>query len=309
MSGQAHDGLAAAFAQNGWFSGLDGDAMEQKGAQRFNNPAGGVLHANAAAAGNDHQITAVLGCFYNLIKLLFLILQDAVILRLRPGGGEQSLEHGAVHIPDLAGAGLLLRRHQLIPGGEDAHPELLHHRHLNAADGGQGANVPVGEQAAFFQHRLAGVHIVPLKDHVLAGGGGLGDADAAVAIVLGILDHDHAVRPGRHGAAGGDGDAAIRLQGLIRPLAHQHLAGLGQDGGDGIGAAKGVPGPDGVAIHGGAVKGRHIFPGSHILCQHAANGGSQRNGLHTAGQGGKFFFYHCQNFFRRFHTEHVTPLG
>ena len=54
MAGQTHDGLAAAFAQNGWLSGLDGDAMEQKAAQRINNAAGGVLHANAAAAGNDH---------------------------------------------------------------------------------------------------------------------------------------------------------------------------------------------------------------------------------------------------------------
>ena len=151
MAGQAHDGLAAAFAQNGWFSGLNGDSMEQKGAQRFNDPAGGVLHTNAAAAGNDHQITAVFSRFYGSFELLFLILQDAIILRFRAKSGEQSLKHGAVHIPDLAGAGLLLRRHQFIPGGEDAHPELLHHRHLNAADGGQGADVPVGQQAALFQ--------------------------------------------------------------------------------------------------------------------------------------------------------------
>ena len=88
MAGQAHNGLAAAFAQNGWFSGFHGDAMEQKGAQRFNNPAGGVLHANAAAAGNDHQITAVLGRFYGSFELLFLILQDALILRFRAKSGE-----------------------------------------------------------------------------------------------------------------------------------------------------------------------------------------------------------------------------
>lgn len=63
MAGQAHNRFAAALAQKGGFAGLDGNAVKQQAAQLFHDPAGGILHAHAAAAGDDHQITGVLRCF------------------------------------------------------------------------------------------------------------------------------------------------------------------------------------------------------------------------------------------------------
>ena len=41
MPGQTHNGLFPGFSQNGWFSGLNGNAVKQKLACGFNDAAGG----------------------------------------------------------------------------------------------------------------------------------------------------------------------------------------------------------------------------------------------------------------------------
>ena len=136
----------------------------------------------------------------------------------------------------------------------------------------------------------------------LSGGGGLGDADLA-AVILGVFDHHNAVRTPGHGTAGGDGHTFLGIQVEFRALAHKDLALQGQDGGDGVGTAEGIPCPDRIAVHGGTVKIGHIFGGGDVLRQHPAHGLGQGDQLRP-GCGSKFSFNQSQNFFRRFHMEH-----
>ena len=231
---------------------------------------------------------------------------DAVVDDLHAEARQHGLQHGTVDVPDLAGAGDSFRRHQLVAGGDDAHGQLFDHGDPDPADGGQCADVLAGQHPALLQDHLAGVHIVPTEDHILSRRGGLADADGAVAVVLGVFDHDHAVGPLRNGTAGGDRHAFLGVQLEFRALAHEDLALEWQDGRDGVGAAEGIPGPDGVAVHGGPVKVRDIFLRGDILGQYPAQGGIQPHLLRLTHKV-KFFFDQSQNFLRRFYMQHIRP--
>ena len=150
------------------------------------------------------------------------------------------------------------------------------------------------------QDHLSGIYIIPPEDHILTGSCGLGNADGPVAIILGVLHHHHAVCALRHCTAGGNGHTLLRVQLKLCALAHEHFPLQRQNGRDGIGAAEGIPRPDGEAIHGGTVKIGHIFLSGNIFRQHPAHSRAQRNQLRSRNRS-KFTFNQSQNFFRRFY--------
>ena len=219
---------------------------------------------------------------------------------LHAKGNKHGFQHGAVHIPHLSGAGSHLRRNQLIAGGNDTDSQLFDYRHLYSADGSQGTDVLGGQHSALLQDHLAGIYIIPPEDHILTGSCGLGNTDGSITVIFGILHHHHTVRPLGHRAACGNGNTFFRIQCKFRTLAHEHFPLQRQNGWDGIGAAEGIPRPDGEAIHGGTVKIGHIFLSGNIFRQHPAHSRAQRNQLRSRNRS-KFTFNQSQNFFRRFY--------
>ena len=222
MSRQTHNGFFPGFAQNGGLAGLDGDAVEQQSPHRFDNPAGGVLDAHTAAAGQQHRVTVRNGFLDFVRQKGFIINDNAVVDDLAAEGGKHGFQHGAVHIPHLSRAGLHLRGHQLVSRGDDTHGEFLRNLHPHLTDGSQGSDIRAGQHPALMQNYLAGIHVIPPENHVHAGSGRLGNTDGAVAVILGVFQHHHAVGVPGHRAAGGNRHAGALIQREIRALAHEH---------------------------------------------------------------------------------------
>ena len=306
MPRQTHNGLFPGLSQNGGLPRLDGNAVEQKPPHRFDNPAGGVLHAHTAAAGQQHRV-AFRNRFGDFFRQKgFVVDDDAVVIYITSEGGEHGFQHRTVHVPHLPRAGLHLRRYQLVSRGNHANGQFFLDINLYLSDGSQGSNIRAGQHPALSQNHLAGIHVIPPEDHVHARCGRFGNADGTIAVVLGVFDHHHAVGVPGHRTAGGDGDTLSCIQGKIRALAHEHCGLQRQNRGNGIAASKGIAGPDGKAVHRGAVKIRHIFPCRHILRQNPPHGVRKGNHFRPL-QRREFRFNHRQNLFRRLYIQHIRP--
>ena len=158
------------------------------------------------------------------------------------------------------------------------------------------------------QHGLPGADVIAAEDEVQTGCAGLENADGAVAVILGIFDHDHAVRASGDGPAGGDigaGAARKRKRGL---LAHLHLADEVEDGRNRVGTAEGIGCAKGIAVHGGAVKIRHVFVCADVLREHAAERGVERHGFGALPDGAELRFDQPEHLLRRFHLQHGLPF-
>ena len=306
MAGQTHNGLFPGFSQNGWLSGLNGNAVKQKLACGFNDAAGGILHSDTAASGQQHGITFRNGLIDLLGKQRLIIHHNPIVDNMAPKCGEHCLQHGTVHVPHLSGAGLRLRRNQLVTGRNDAHGHFFHHRHLHPANGSQRTNVGRRQGASFVQNHLSGIHIIPPENQIHARRRRFGNTDGAVAVVLRVFHHHHTVSTPGHCAAGGNGYTFPLIQQIVGAFAHQHRGLQGQDRRDGIAAAEGVTGANRKAIHCGAVKIRHIFPRRNILRQNSAHSLRQSYKF-CLFKRGKLRFYQRKNFFRRFYIQHTRP--
>ena len=187
--------------------------MEEDLPQGGHDPAGRVLLPDGTPSGQEDHLALRQPLLHRPHKAVFPIGDDAV----KAGQGscllQQGAYHGAVYIPNLAGGRGTLRRHQLIPGGDNPHPQPGHYGYCRYAQGSQGPNILGLQPAAGREYRVSGLHVIPPEDHVVARGYAFEDADGAVAIVLAKLQHLHCIRPLRHLPAGGDGGAVPRGQG------------------------------------------------------------------------------------------------
>jgi hypothetical protein len=116
------------------------------------------------------------------------------------------------------------------------------------------------------QNPLTGAHVLPTDPDVLTSNRLPLEGHLSRALVLGSqLDHDDGVRAGGNRASGHDADAASGIDPEItyRP-SRAHLAREVQ-------GAAGLPDvlpPHREAVHGGAVGGRKVPIGGHVLGQH-----------------------------------------
>ena len=150
MTGQANQRLDTSLAQNGGLAGLDGNTMKQQASHRFDDTAGRILHAHAAAAGKQDCITFGNSFRHFFGKQSFIVNDDTIVDDTHAKGHQHSFQHGAVHIPHLSGAGDDFRRNQLIAGGDNANSQLFHHRNLHPANGSQCANILRGQHSSLF---------------------------------------------------------------------------------------------------------------------------------------------------------------
>ena len=303
MTGKADQGLVARLAHDGGFAGLDGDAVQQQLAHFFYDAAGRVLDAYAAAAGEDHRVALACRLPHLPSQQVLVVHDDPVTDRLRAEVPQHGREQRRVHIAHLSGARNHVGRHQLVPGGDHADAQLPCHGNHRLSDGGQRADILRRKHAAGFQDRFAGIHVVAAEDEVHPRRAGLQDADCAVAVVLGVFDHDRAVGPLGDCPARGNVGAGVPGKAEICRLPHENLADNVQNRWDGVRTAEGVGRPAGVAVHGGAVEVRDIFFRGDIFRQHAASRLGIGNGLRLT-QGLEFLFDQRQHFRRRFHFQH-----
>ena len=141
MARQPDQGLVSGPPQDRGLAGLDGNAVQQELSERFDDAAGRVLHTGAAAAGEDHRVTAFQRITHGIMQQGFIIRDDPVRYRLRPKFTQQRREHRHVHVPHLAGARCLGGRHELVPGGENAHLETWPYRNLRPPDRGERTDI------------------------------------------------------------------------------------------------------------------------------------------------------------------------
>ena len=80
-----------------------------------------------------------------------------------------------------------------------------------------------------------------------------------------MLDHDDRVCPFRDLAAGRDLHAGALRQDAFLVLPHQDFPGIGDHGGQCLGAAVGVSGTNGEPVHGGTGIGRQVFGAQDVL--------------------------------------------
>ena len=158
--------------------------------------------------------------------------------------------------------------------------------HLRHALGGQGARQAGVDQCALGGQQRPGYHVLAALHHVVPTfeGGEQGDAGFGELRALKI---DHAVRALGNLGPGHQMGGLARLHGQGRHLARRD--GLGDLQGHGMLPAglRHVRRPQGIAVVGGAVKGRHVFRRGQIKAQHAPGARRQRHalGLHRRRQG------------------------
>ena len=221
---------------------------------------------------------------------------------------KQRAEQGCVYITDLTGQGLLIRRDELIPGGNDAYFQPALYRDKRLPDGGQSADVLRRENASGPEYDLAGADVVSAENDVHAGGTRLHDADGAVSVVFGILQHDRTVGPLRQCAAGRYIGAVFTKKGKACVLAHANLLLEGENSRNRVGAAEGIRGPECIAVDGGAVEIGHIFLRGDVRGEGAPGCRLERNEFCQPRNGFKLVVNQTKNFLGCLNLQHLSHL-
>ena len=100
--------------------GFESNAVQKQFPKRLNDPAGGVLDADAAAAGEQYRVAFLHSPCDGFPQKILIVHDDAVGMHFGPLLCKQGAEQSSVYIPNLTGQGLLLGRDELVSGRDDA---------------------------------------------------------------------------------------------------------------------------------------------------------------------------------------------
>ena len=221
-----------------------------------------VPHADAAA--RDQRIAAGGSGLEGLGQVPLVIPYASEVDRLPTVGPELREEARAVGVADLARSEPARSPDELVARRDDPHPGSAVDQHRLDAETRQHPHVCRRERGTRSEDLVADRDVVTGAAHVGVPPDLAADHHRCVTVGrLGVLDHRDGIGAGRHRCTGHD---AGRLAG-----AHRHGGAVaGHDRVDDPqphGGARGVLGPDGIAVHRRVGEGRNVLAGPDRLRQ------------------------------------------
>lgn len=219
-----------------------------------------VFVARRGAAGGEDHVGLLRAAVECGAKGVAVVGDAAQVDGREPELLDQSQEHGAVGVEDLAGGGGGARFDQFVAGGQHRDAQRRVDRKVGVPGGREEREVGGGEPAALAKNGVASPYVLARLAGVGAGldAGAEGDGGVAGGDVL--LQDDRVDAPGQRGA-GEDADGMARGHGALERHAGGGASG---DEGQGLVVVRQAGMVEAITVDGGVGQGRVGPLGSHI---------------------------------------------
>jgi uncharacterized RDD family membrane protein YckC len=255
-------------------AGLHGDLPEVDASRLLQHRFHEVVVAHRDPARGQHDVRRLRGLGESRVEHVMEVRHDPVVGDGTARRLHQPVEREAVGVEDLPGLAGVARLNHLVAGGEHGHPRPLSHQDLRKAQRGSHAQLLRAQHGAPRQHHAACADVLAAAARVDATLDRSHEEPVAPALhhLLGI----HGVGPRRDGRARHD---AKRLAGLDGACEHAPRGQLAHHGQLRPRVRGDLDVGDGVAVHRGVVRRRHVDWRAEILREHPAERGGEGDDL------------------------------
>ncbi|OPY85368.1 MAG: hypothetical protein A4E72_01974 [Syntrophus sp. PtaU1.Bin208] len=227
---KADDRLAVADPQDGGFSGPNGHAVNQDArfSQFVHDVRCKIACRDGGPRGNHQRVRRLQGRTRCGKKGGVIVFYDPLNLGNSPCAGHKAGDGIGVDIPDLAGAGCLLRWDNLVAGGDNRHMGSGRHLDVRDAQSHQSAEILGAEDMPRGEQRLSLLNIFADMNDVLPRRDSPQHFDRFSIELLRPFHHHNSVSPGWNHPACKDGSCLSRTDRQFGRMTHWDFANQGK---------------------------------------------------------------------------------